>query len=262
MSDPDTHATLTSRRLGEPLWSEPAFREGLAGGYLVNHVLIPELGEAGYEVLRAELGELLFSFGLDDLHDLLVERLRRPIEPPAAEAPALEILRGEVASLRDELGELKSRLDDIVRRVCDELRAVPARVEEQLLSALAERLLPVLGEKLTRVAETDRGAPFEPPGSTVVEPPALPAPEHPPITTWLDAARALGVSTRTLKRRRDDAGDQTEPWWPDVAALKRWYGALLSPGGTKRAPRVRKAQRPTATTQGRTLADLKRIPKR
>ena len=67
------------------------------------------------------------------------------------------------------------------------------------------------------------------------------------VCGWDQAAQVLGVSSRTLRRYRREAGDLTEvPWWSDRAALCAWFGGLvdeLSDPGTDDEPASVEPQR-------------------
>jgi transcriptional regulator with XRE-family HTH domain len=55
---------------------------------------------------------------------------------------------------------------------------------------------------------------------------------HEPVVGWEQAAHVLRISARTLRRHREQHGDETSrPWWGDVEELKRWYSNLT---GAKR----------------------------
>ena len=52
---------------------------------------------------------------------------------------------------------------------------------------------------------------------------------HEPVVGWEQAAHALRVSVRTLRRQRRRHGDETPtPWWGDVDELKRWYATMIA----------------------------------
>ena len=50
-----------------------------------------------------------------------------------------------------------------------------------------------------------------------------------PVATYKDAAKALGISPRTLQRRIDDLGLEApadrngRPWWPSSNAVRAWW---------------------------------------
>lgn len=52
---------------------------------------------------------------------------------------------------------------------------------------------------------------------------------HGPIVGWEQAAHALRIGVRTLRRHRERHGDETaHPWWGDVAELKTWYATMIA----------------------------------
>jgi hypothetical protein len=53
-----------------------------------------------------------------------------------------------------------------------------------------------------------------------------------PVYGWDQAAQVLGISVRTLHRRRLEAGDETSvAWWKSGDAAADWFEALVSFGG-------------------------------
>lgn len=52
---------------------------------------------------------------------------------------------------------------------------------------------------------------------------------HEPIVGWEQAAHALRIGVRTLRRHRERHGEKrTRPWWGDVAELKQWYATMIA----------------------------------
>lgn len=56
-----------------------------------------------------------------------------------------------------------------------------------------------------------------------------------PVVGWRQAAIRLDVSRWTLWRHREAAGDDSEPWWPNEAALLAWYAAIRAEGRRREA---------------------------
>lgn len=55
------------------------------------------------------------------------------------------------------------------------------------------------------------------------------APE--PVVGWEQAALRLGISARSLRRRRRDLGIERLPWWESEAALREWWARVVARGG-------------------------------
>lgn len=53
-----------------------------------------------------------------------------------------------------------------------------------------------------------------------------------PVVGWKAAARAVGVSLRTLQRRREECGDpERRPWWRSERVCLDWYEAMIGREG-------------------------------
>ncbi len=66
---------------------------------------------------------------------------------------------------------------------------------------------------------------------------------HPPdgpVTSWTQTAAILGVSARTVARRRAKHDPQREPWFADASELRAWWSGL---GRSRRTERRRPAPR-------------------
>lgn len=71
-----------------------------------------------------------------------------------------------------------------------------------------------------------------------------------PLTSWREVARAVGVSTTTLRRARHARQDRTAPWFENSGAARHWYASLLAPPPTRKPGRNRapKSGAPEAVT--------------
>lgn len=104
---------------------------------------------------------------------------------------------------------------------------------EETVDAVAQALgIEVTGWDEAQVVEAVQGAMRGPAGEGHSEGklPAKSGQEDSacPVVGWKSAARAAGVSARTLRRLRDEHGDPARrPWWKSEAACREWFERMI-----------------------------------
>lgn len=114
--------------------------------------------------------------------------------------------------------------------------------------------IPTMPFLTTRVDRTDCPFCLEAVGAASIPPPPA------PLTTWKAIAAAVGVSERTLARRRRAGNDRSRPYFPDAEAAITWYGDLAGARPPPKAGR-RTISRPRQPS-GDDVAEFERVRRR
>lgn len=138
------------------------------------------------------------------------------------------------AQVREAIARRELPLVEVARRAGVSLRTVQRLMAGQAVSsAKLEAMAGAMGVSLDLAAVVTHQVLGQVRQELAKRPPAERVVVHEPasarpVTTWEEAAYCIGVTCRTLRRRRIRAGcRRTSPWWASPAACRAWYEHMM-----------------------------------